>query len=173
MSANEKTPHVRDLTRLLDSLRLQQQQLLECIESKLDAVRRADVEAMQRLHRQEAKLLKDLREREGLRRQMMDALGRGLGWPIGAGRALHISKLASRLTGADKTQLLDAAKALRDVAFSVQRVNRVAGTVSRNLLDHLGAVFASVVPTSNEPSGYSGSGAVVRQSGNLVFEAVG
>ena len=173
MSATQQPPHLKDLTRLLDALRLQQQQLLQCIESKLDAVRRADVQAMQRLHRQEAKLVKELREREGFRRQMMDTIGRELGWPVGAGRAMHVSKLASHATGSDKAQLLEAAKALRDVALRVQRANRVAGAVSRNLLDHLGAVFASVAPSADEPSGYSGSGAVVRQKGTLVFEAVG
>lgn len=168
-----KSPRIADLTRLLDTLRIQQQQLLDCIESKLDAVRRADVPAMQRLHRLEARLVKQLRECEGLRRQMMDAIGRALGWPVGAGRTLHVSKLASRAQGPDRAPLLDAAKALRDVVFRVQRANRVVGAVSRNLVDHLGAVFASVAPKADEPTGYSGSGAVVRHTGTLVFEAVG
>ncbi len=173
MHTKAKPPRVTDLARLLDALRLQQQQLLECIESKLDAVRRADVPALQELHRKEANLVTKLRQRDGLRRQLMDRLGCELGWPAGAGRALHISKLASRVTEPERAQLLDAAKELRDVVFAVQRANRVSGAVSRELLNHLGSVFASVVPKDESPAGYSGSGAVVCRSDLRLFEAVG
>ncbi len=51
MRTKEKSPCIKELIRLLDALRLQQQQLLDCIESKLDAVRRADVSALHELHR--------------------------------------------------------------------------------------------------------------------------
>ena len=173
MEAKLNSPLISDLVRLLGVMRLQQQQLLDCIESKLEAVRRADVPAMQELHRTEAELVEAIRERDGLRRQLMDRIACELGWPAGAGRALHISKLALRVTGADRYQLLDAAKELRDVALCVQRVNRVAGTVSRELLNHLGNVFASVVATGKSPVGYSGDGSVVCRSDLRVFEAVG
>lgn len=173
MRTKEKSPCITELIRLLDALRLQQQQLLDCIESKLDAVRQADVPALQELHRKEAALVSRLRERDGLRRQLMDRIGCELGWPVGAGRGLHISKLASRVTEPERAQLLDAAKELRDVAFAVQRANRVVGTVSRELLNHLGSVFASVVPKDASPAGYSGDGAVVCRSDLRLFEAVG
>lgn len=158
---------------MLDTLRQQQAQLLDCIESKLDAVRRADVPAMQDLYRKEATLVSQIRERDGFRRQLMDRIGCELGWPVGAGRALHISKLASRVTAAERAPLLDAARELRDAALAVQRANRVTGAVSRELLNHLRTVFASVVPKNDSPVGYTGDGAVVCQSDVRVFEAVG
>ncbi len=173
MRTTARSPRIKDLIRLLDALRIQQQQLLDCIESKLDAVRRADVPALQELRRKETALVSGLRERDGLRRQLMDRIGCELGWPVGAGRALHISKLASRVTGPERAPLLDAAKELRDVVFAVQRANRVAGAVSRELLNHLGSVFASVVPKDESPAGYSGDGAVVCRSDLRLFEAVG
>lgn len=173
MRKTSTTPCADDLVRLLGVLRQQQEQLLECIESKLDAMRRADVSAMQKLQQEERTLISEMREREGLRRQLMDSIGEELGWPVGAGRALHVSQIAARLTDPEKVHLIDAAHALRDVVFKVQQVNRVAGAVSRDLLGHLKWVFASVAPKDEKPSTYSGDGAAVPSAGAQVFEAVG
>ena len=168
-----KSTRTNDLIRLLGVLRVQQQQLLECVESKLEAIRQADVSAMQKLQKKERTLVDRMREREGLRRQLMDAIGRDLGWPVGAGRALHISQLAARLNDPERVQLVDAAHALRDLVFRVQRTNRIAGAVSRDVLGHLHWVLASVAPRCEKSVGYSGEGAVVTVTGTQVFEAVG
>ncbi len=173
MDTTKKRAKTSDLIRLLDVQRQQQEQLLECIESKIDAMRRADVSAMQQLHQKEKTLVTRIREREGLRQAMMDAIGSGLGLPAGAARALHVSQLAGRLPEPDRGQLIDAAHRLRDVVFRLQRTNRVAGVISRELINHLDWVFASVAPKREKPAGYSGDGTVVRTSDVRVFEAVG
>lgn len=173
MTKNAKPAKVNDLIRLLDMLRQQQEQLLECLESKIDAMRRADVTGMQKLYVKEKALVQRIREREGLRWPLMDAIGRELGLPTGAARALHVSQLAGRLPDSRRTQLIEAAHALRDVVFRVQRTNRVVGAVSRELVNHLDWVFASVEPKGRKQAGYSGDGSAVRASDTRVFEAVG
>ena len=53
------------------------------------------------------------------------------------------------------------------------QVNRIAGVVSRELVNHLQWVFASVAPKDDTPAGYSGDGTLVRPVETRVFEAVG
>ena len=173
MDITKKTAKASDLTRLLGVMQKLQEQLLECIESKIDAMRRADVPAMQELHKKEKALVARIREREGLRRSMMDSIGHGLGLPAGAARTLHVSLLAARFSEPDRTELTDAARSLRDVVFGLQRANRVAGAISRDLVNHLDWVFASVEPKNAKPAGYAGDGSAVRPCEIRVFEAVG
>ena len=164
---------LKDLIKLMGGLQRLQERLLTLIRSKIDAMKRADAPAMRDLNDQERTVAKQLHERDGLRRQLMDAMGEEMGMPSGTARALSVSQLAARLPEPGRTTLLDAAGSLRKVMSRVAQVNRIAGAVSREILNHLKWVFASVRPAEGRPVGYSGDGAVVGSSQSRIFETVG
>ena len=164
---------VRDLVRLLTVLRRLQEQLLTLVQSKIDAMRRADVPAMREVHAREQALVKQMQEREGFRRQLMDEIGRAMELPAGSARDLTVSQLAARLPQPDKTVLVETAEGLRGAILRVAQVNRIAGAVSRELVNHLQWVFASVSPKGDTPAAYSDDGRLVTPAETRVFEAVG
>ena len=173
MRRHVEPKYLRDLLRLLDGLQRLHGQLLTLIRSKIDAMRRAEISAMRELSEQEQTLARRLEEREGLRRQLMDAIGEQLGLPPRAARALSVSQLASRLPEGQRADLLDTAGKLREAVAKVAQANRVAGAISREILTHLKWVFASVRPADVRPVGYSGDGEAVGTLDARIFETVG
>jgi len=164
---------LKDLIRLLGGLQRMHEQLLELIRDKMDAIRRADIAALRRLAQQEQTVAGRLQAREGLRRQLMDMIGRDMGLSTSAARAMTVSQIASRVPQASRDGLLDVARGLRDVIARVAQANRVAGAVSREILGHLAWVFSSVRPVGEKAVGYSGRGGTVGPAGTRIFETVG
>ena len=136
-------------------------------------MKRADVPVLGVLSQQEQSLAGRLQTHEGLRRQLMDAMGEEMGLPATAARAMTVSQLATRLPELPRKRLLDVAKGLRDVVARVAQANRIAGAVSREILSHLTWVFSSVRPKDNRPVGYSGAGVMVGPREMRIFETVG
>jgi hypothetical protein len=136
-------------------------------------MKRADVSAMGALSQQERSLAGRLQERAGLRRQLMDAIGEEMGLSPRTARDMAVSQLASRLPEPPRDRLLRVARRLRDVMAQVAQANRVAGAVSREMLNHLTWVFSSVRPKCEKPDGYSGAGAAVGPREVRIFETVG
>ena len=173
MTRSVAPKRLRDLVRLLGSLQRLQGQLLTLVQSKIDAMKRADFSAMRDLNDQEQAVVKRLQEREGFRRQLADAIGEEVGLPPRSARALPVSQLAARLPEPERTDLLDAAGKLRRAVSRVVQANRVAGAVSREILNHLKWVFASVRPGEEKPVGYSGQGVAVGPCETRILETVG
>jgi FlgN protein len=164
---------VRDLVRLLDQMASLYGQMFTFIDEKLAAMRRSDDVAMTSASGKEQLLADRLAEREGLRKQLMDAVGEEIGLASKSGRRLTVSQLANRLTGADKAALLASADRLRQQVAKVSQANRVAGVVAREVVNHLRWIFAAVRPGDEKPTGYSKSGVVMSQSAGPMFDAVG
>jgi hypothetical protein len=114
-----------------------------------------------------------IRERDGLRCQLMDGVGEQLGLPPRTARSTRLSQLALRMPDSDRTVVMNAAGRLRSVVTRVAQANRIAGAASRELLNHLHWVFAAVKPRDGQPSAYSGAGAMVAASGTYFVDAVG
>lgn len=169
----KSTTRVRDLVRLLDQMRSLYEQMFTVIDAKLSAMRRSDVAAMTHSGTQERVLSDRLGEREGLRKQLMDAVGEEIGPAGRSGRRLTVSQLANRLNEQDRVALLAAADRLRREVAKVSQANRVAGVVAREVVNHLQWVFAAVRPGAEEPSGYSKSGVVVSRMAGPMFDTIG
>jgi|GEM_PF-1066997 len=173
MKRNKAGAKVRDLVRLLDQMRSLYAQMFAVIDEKLMAMRRSDVDAMAHAAAKERVLADRLSEREGFRKQLMDAVGDEIGLTGRSGRRLTVSQLANRLEDHHRAGLLAAADRLRKEVSKVAQANRVAGVVAREVVNHLQWVFAAVRPGEEEPSEYSKSGAVVSRSAGPLFDAVG
>ena len=168
-----ETKRFRDLLVLLSELRKLHENLLAICQSKLGAIKKADVKAMGELSGEEQEIARRIHEREGLRRQLMDAIGDSLGLPPRTARALPVSQLAGRVPRAQAAALKEAAAKLGEAVLRVARVNRVIGAVSRGVLGHLGRVLESVGAASENSPGYSVDGKAVTVSQTQIFEAVG
>ena len=173
MKETIKPTLLRDLLSLLGDIETLHGELLGSINGKVEAMRKNDHAVMRELGKREHSLVATIHEREGLRRQLMDVIGKEAGWPARTARGLSTSQLASRLSEPQRSQLIDAGNRLRQVVSRVARTNRVAGQIAGRILNHLQWVFASVKPRGENPVGYTGSGGLMDTSTTLVFDTVG
>ena len=164
---------VTDLVRMMDHLRSQQERLLDVMQRKLEAMRRADTSTMQSLAEREQHLVARLERHEEARRRLMQPLVTTLGLNSEAADRWTVSQLAAHLPAPERATLLAAADTLREVVWRVQQANRHAAVVSREILNHMKWVFASVQPAAAKPAGYAGDGTAVTSATNRLFEVVG
>jgi hypothetical protein len=161
-----------DLARLMDQLSVLHEKLLALTKRKLEAIRAASLDAMCACNMEQDVVVRRIQEREGLRKQLMDALGSDLGLGAKTGRALTVSQLLAKLPPAARGQVSGAKDRLRDTIGKLAQANRVNGAVSRELIGHLNFVFSAVRPSALGGGHYSAAGAV-RPEMPGVFEAVG
>lgn len=173
MNKNIESARFCDLRELLAGLERLQVELVSLIRTKIDAMKKNDLNAMRDLAAREQALAGTIHEREGVRRQLMDAIGRQMGWPPQTARALSLSQLAARVPDAQRAVLLAGGRSLRQAVSRVARANRVAGAVAGQISGHLAWVFASVRPRQGGPAAYTGSGGLVARSENVILDAMG
>jgi len=161
-----------DLVRLIDQLSATHGQLLGLTRRKLQAIRAADLEAMCACNDEQETLLKRLREREGLRKQLMDAIGIELGLAAKTGRLLTITQLLSKLSGSVQQELSAARDRLREAVGKLAQANRINSAVSRELVNHLEFVFSAVRPSTTTSGEYSARGSL-RLTNPGLLETIG
>lgn len=164
---------IADLAKLLGQMSELNEQLAPVLESKIEAMRRADTEGMGTCEQREARLIEQLRERDGFRKQLMDIIGTELGLPPKAGRTLNLTQLGLRVNEAERAALVAAGNRLRSEVAGVRQVERVASAVSREILYHLQWIFAAVKPHDDHGNEYSPDGALVRRGGSAMVELLG
>jgi hypothetical protein len=148
-------------------------ELFALVRLKIEGMRRADTDCLNECAAKESALLERLRERDSLRNQLMDAVAGELGLPPRAGRTMTMTQLAGRLCESQRSGLLQAVVTLRTALLNVTQANRVAGAVSRELINHLKWVLAAVKPRPTEPNVYCGAGAFVKSGESPLLELVG
>ena len=173
MSNTVDPKRVQDLVRLLQDMTAGYEQLAELVQGKIDAMKQADIETMRRAAAQERELAEKLNAKEGLRRQVVDAIGEQLGLAPRSARVMTMSQLGSKLARAQRSALAEVGLKLRDTVARVAKVNRVAGVIGRGIHGHLDADFQSITTTDEPPVGYSGDGGLVGSGDNRLFDAVG
>ena len=172
-TSTAESKNVRDLVRLLDELTRTHTQLLDAIREKLAAMKRADLHTMREMIIKEQTLVRTIQEWEGLRRQLMDAIGAQIGLASADARSMTVSQLASRLPVDAGQTLAASGERLRDIMHKVAQSNRVAGVACREVINHMKSVFASVRPKDDPPVGYAGNGMLVGSSSTKLFEVLG
>lgn len=173
MTVQTEPRRITDLLTLLAELAALHERLVGLIQQKIDAMRHADTSRMRQVNEEERALARRIDEREGLRRQLTDLIGEAVGLPPRAARGMSAAQLASRLPAAQREQVVGAAATLRAAVAQVARLNRVAGTISSEILNHLKWVGEAVRSKHEKMAGYAGDGAPVAPSGTRIFDAVG
>jgi len=164
---------LRDLVRLFDTLRLLHEELFRVTDSKIDAMRHADTGAIQAAGENEQLIVTRLKEREGLRKQLMEAIGQDLGIAKNAARLLTVSQLATRLPEPERGLVVSAASRLQAAMTKSSQANRVAAAVAREVVQHMKWVFAAVRPAETALHGYTGRGQTIANTDASLFEIVG
>ena len=164
---------MNDLIRLLEQTRDIYEQLLQTIHTKIDAMRHADMNEMREQTLQEHALAKLLHEREGLRCQIMELIGIELQMSASQSRAMTMSDLSKAVSKSDAKRLMEISDTLRDTVTRVAQANRVAGTTTREILNHLKWVMDSVKPKDDKPISYTGDGTIAQSHDMKLFEVVG
>jgi hypothetical protein len=163
---------VRDLVRLLQALMGMHAEVALHMRTKLEAIKRADTDAIQSITAREMLLAGRLQEREGLRKQLMDRLGECLGLEKGRGRKVRLAELAEMLPEPQRSQLLVSAAGLREKVSEIDRLRTRTTAITQEMLKHLRAILA-VMTQGGASDVYSRSGRRERLGSANVFEAVG
>lgn len=173
MSGSTKGKRVNDLVQLLDQLTELHQQLTDVIGLKIRAMRSADMSTLQDVRETEKQLVLRIHEREGFRRQLMDALSSELGVDKPTARQMTLRELEGRVCSSYQDALHEAADKLRAVVSQLARNNRVAGVIAAGLVNHIRWVWSAVRPTGSEDRGYTQEGGRETDKDARFFETLG
>ncbi len=161
------------LVQILDQLSALHGSMTEVISRKIEQMSCADMEGMRDSAVKEQDLFQRITERDGLRRQVTDRLGKSLGMSAGRTRAMTARQLAEKIGPPVGNQLLGAAQTLRTTMNKLALTNRTAGTISGKIVEHLHGVFAAMSGGDADGAEYQRGGRVETTTVRQLFEAVG
>ena len=173
MKTEPPDQRLNELLVVLDRLTELHRELLGLTRDKIEHMRSGNTAQLQANTARQESLLKTLHEQDGLRRQLMEAIGRGHGINPQVARRMPARQLAERIEGRLRSGLLDAAERLRGVVREVSEVNRVAVLIAQQVLHHLRCVFEVVAAPDGRPDTYSPHGTVVPSGTRRLFEMTG
>lgn len=160
---------VMTLHNLLRMLLGAQTDLASVLRSKLDAMRRADVDAMQSATADEAALIDRLSLLDAQRHAIAGRLASRFG---STAAPLRMSQVIGAIAEPMRSDLAAVSDALRRQMLAVADANDVVRTASREMTEHFRAVFESLTQAASEVMGYSRRGRSESQPACLL-DAVG
>jgi hypothetical protein len=164
---------IRAMVSLLQELAAAHEELLQVVEGKIEALRRADAEGVKATSRQEDALVERINDRESLRRQLAENIVRGYGVAAAVARRLSAAQLAERIGGAEAELITTTADRLKGLMGQIDRRNQVARTIAQGVLGHLQHVFQAMTEADGEFAGYSPAGIVRAGRAQKILDAVG
>lgn len=164
---------VNDLLVLLNTLRGLYAKFGSLMDTKLAAMRTAEMDSVQSLQTQERQLAERIAERNGLRRQLMDRIAEDLGMPRDAARAMTLSGLAAHMRDPLRARMLVAAGELRETVRRTEQMTEKVAMVSRLMLQHMRKVFETMAEFSECKGVYGARGETLRDRGEALFQAIG
>lgn len=163
-----------ELVGLIEQLIDAQVSLQALVREKLEAMRRADTEAMLATVHREGETTAEVTRLDHRRQKVVSKLARALGMPVGpTDGAVTLRALADRLDGAPRERLTALANKLREEMLKLAEANRVVELVSREMLVHFKTLFSVMVQGDDIAPTYSSQGEVGPVGGARVFDAVG
>ena len=123
MTAKTGQQHLRELVRSFDALRGLHEQLFKVLEAKIEAMRTANVPALQTANQDEHAILLLLREKENQRASLMQALARECGMSAKTARTATVSQIAPLVPAVERELLLNAASRLQVIVARTAQAN--------------------------------------------------
>jgi flagellar biosynthesis/type III secretory pathway chaperone len=163
---------LRELVRTFEALRGLHEQLIVVVESKIAAMKSADSASLQVVSRDEQELLKNLAERDAKRASLMQSVARKCGMTAKAAKSATVSQIGAFLPAAERELLQNAASRLQPVMARAAQVNRIAGTIARQVTSHMKFVFSALRPARSNPVGYGRRGETFAP-GSAIVDVVG
>ncbi len=162
-----------DLVNLMGDLKTLHSDMLSVLQQKLAGMRRADTEAINSCTARERFLAERVQEREGLRRQLVQILGKELGLSPEQSAGLGVRDLAERLPEPRRGQLLVLGEALRELIGKIDNANKVVALVTGEMLKHFRHVYAAMARSGPSTGRYASNGQIAVERPTQVFDAVG
>lgn len=162
---------VTELGRYLADLHARLKELVALTDEKLSALKRADVAALDACAIREQVLVKDVLTREEQRNAILARVAQCL--PSKPRPGAGLTEIADLLPEPAASALRARSVALRGLATELQRKNRIAADVARNLQTHIRGIFAEVAKAAQESVVYGSSGQHELSSVRRCVDAVG
>lgn len=164
---------IGELVNLLGQLRDHYMNMQDILNGKLDAMRRADSDKLNELVGIERGLVERIRERDGLRKQLVAMVCGEIGLGDDVAGTITLTELAARIKEPRRGHLLSLSQSLKEVVTKVGETNRVIATVSDVMLKHFGKIHEAMTMSPEDPGLYSAKGVSSRGGGRAMFCAVG
>ncbi len=164
---------IRKVLMHMERIEQLQADLKALLAEKLDAMRRADLHAIQAFVEREKDLIIGINEQEVLRKQAMEQIGAQLGMSKGLGRTITARMLAEHADEPVRSRLLDRVSRLKQMVTEVSKLNRLIQRVSEQTIKHLKTAFATISEAGEDIGLYSAGGTTVQRRPREFFEAIG
>jgi len=161
------------LIRVLTELKRLHEELALVVQNKLDAMRRADTQAIGSAVAREEFLIGRIRDQESLRRRLLDGIARDPDRSTASAQPLTAAELAARLHEPYRSRLLGLAAGLRACVRQTEEANRVAAIISAEMIRHFRQIYQVMAAAGSSPGVYARNGRPQAGGGASVFEAVG
>ncbi|MFO0839420.1 MAG: flagellar export chaperone FlgN [Phycisphaerae bacterium] len=145
--------------------------LTELAGHKLDRLRSADADGLQRGAAAESALLDELLECGRTRHAVLTRLAQHLHWPQIV--TARLSQIADRVPQPFASRIHAKNAALRAIATQLEKKNRLAAAVARGLHKHVRAIFDELTKSARAPVGYGRTGREEQAQTQLWVDAVG
>ncbi len=171
VGAREPAPQVDELLELLSSLQDLLRQLTDLAETKLQAMREADVEGLHRCAARECQVLERLFEREQSRDAVLARVAQALRYEPDS--RPRLAEVAEKLAEPHSSRLRAKIAGLRHVSTELRQKNRLAAEVARHLHQHIRAVFEDLAQVNRESVVYGPNGQHEQRINKTWVDAVG
>lgn len=145
-----------ELDACLEELHGRVRRLAELSAAKLELMRAADAVGLHACASEEGRVLDELGRIEQKRTALFARLAQALHAP--ALLAAGLSEVAGRVPGPRGAQLRARASGIREAAEKLQKNNRRAADVARNLHSHIRSVFSELARANEETAVYGRKG---------------
>ncbi len=135
---------IRDLIRLMAELLHLHEDLLGVVQRKLLAMRKSDVELMQTCTAGEIDLTGRIRERDGLRKQILVLIAKDLNRPTTRQKEMTVSELLKHVSESEGNKMRALAGQLSFIMGETAKVNTVVQLFAQQMLDHYREIFERV-----------------------------
>lgn len=172
--ADEKADNrANDLVRLLNEVAKLHDELAAAMRSKLEAIRRADSDAIQSITSRELLLARRIAEKEGLRRDLVRNVLRELGLDPRCHQSMRMTELAEQFAEPGRSRILGAAAGLRARIEEIDRLRLTTRLISEAMLRHMDEIMTVMTSGVGTTGNYSRAGGRETSGRPSVFEAVG
>lgn len=170
---NQVVARSGNLVTLMGDLKKLHDEMLSVIQQKLNAMRRADTDALNSCVARERFLAERVQKQEGLRRQLVQILWKELGLPSEQSSGLGLRDLAERLPEPRRGQLLVLGEELRELIGKIDNANKVVALVTGEMLKHFRHVHSAMARSGPSTGRYAANGQIAVERPTQVFDAVG
>jgi hypothetical protein len=164
---------ISELCIVLDRLSGLYDELAGMAREKVMHMGRADLAALREDVSREEGLVRKAQEQDGLRRQLLELIGKGLGIAPQIARRMTSSQLLLRMEPGRRPEVERVVRKLRKAASALSEANRVTGLVSAQVLTHLREVFAAISRPDDGPVVYTPTGRTTPGGARRIFETTG